>query len=311
MISRRDVLKGGLLLGGAAAFCSRTSAGVIGEKGTARAGSIAFAHIKAGASAPCSVLHFSDTHLTYVNPDEDPELIEFGRQRTKTFGGRQMEALKWSIGYARMNSDMIVHTGDLIDFMSEGNLAALKETFADAGGMFFGSAGNHEWQWRGENSNLVSPESRAKCAKAYPFDVDFASRVLNGVNFVSIDDTLIDVKGQRGITAEHMTRFENEVKKGLPIILCMHVPFRTPEICMASRQFWRNRGRKFTAPDMRVVPFGKDTEDFIAYLKNVKLLKGILSGHQHITFEERFSPTAMQYLVAGNYAFTARHVLIT
>jgi hypothetical protein len=91
----------------------------------------------------------------------------------------------------------------------------------------------------------------------------------------------------------------------------MHVPFRTPEICMASRQFWRNRGRKFTAPDMRVVPFGKDTEDFIAYLKNVKLLKGILSGHQHITFEERFSPTAMQYLVAGNYAFTARHVLIT
>jgi hypothetical protein len=311
MISRREMFKGALVLGGASVMGSRAAAGVIGEKGSARAGSIAFAHINAGAEKPFAVFHISDTHLTFVNSGEDQELIEFGKRRSKTFGERQMEALNWSIGYAKTSSDMIVHTGDLIDFMSEGNLEALKDVFARTDGMFFGSAGNHEWQWRGKNSNLVSPESREKCEKAFPFNVDFASRIMNGVNFVSIDDTLIDVKGQRGITADHMTKFENEVKKGLPIILCMHVPFRTPSMSMASRQFWGNRGKIFTQANMKVIPFGKDTEDFIAYLKNVKLLKGILAGHNHFTFEERFSPTAMQYIVAGNYAFTARHVLFT
>ena len=36
---------------------------------------------------------------------------------------------------------------------------------------------------------------------------------------------------------------------------------------------------------------------------------GILSGHEHITMEERFSPTAVQYLVGGNFLFAARELL--
>jgi hypothetical protein len=40
-------------------------------------------------------------------------------------------------------------------------------------------------------------------------------------------------------------------------------------------------------------------------------LKAILTGHLHIGLEERFSPTAMQYVVAGNYMFHAAEILIT
>ena len=49
MISRREMFKGALVLGGASVMGTRAAAGVIGEKGSARAGSIAFAHINAGA----------------------------------------------------------------------------------------------------------------------------------------------------------------------------------------------------------------------------------------------------------------------
>ena len=52
-----------------------------------------------------------------------------------------------------------------------------------------------------------------------------------------------------------------------------------------------------------------DTAGFIAYLKQEKLLKAILSGHEHLTMEERFSPTAVQYLVGGNFLFAARELL--
>ena len=38
-------------------------------------------------------------------------------------------------------------------------------------------------------------------------------------------------------------------------------------------------------------------------------MTAILSGHEHMTMEERFSPTAMQYLVGGNFLFAARELL--
>jgi hypothetical protein len=51
------------------------------------------------------------------------------------------------------------------------------------------------------------------------------------------------------------------------------------------------------------------TRDFIAYLKQEPLLKCILTGHAHISFEDTFSPTCRQYLIAGGFLFTAREVL--
>ena len=53
------------------------------------------------------------------------------------------------------------------------------------------------------------------------------------------------------------------------------------------------------------------TRGFIAYLRKEPLLKGILAGHLHIAVQERFSPTAMQYVVGGNYMFHGQEVLFT
>ena len=53
------------------------------------------------------------------------------------------------------------------------------------------------------------------------------------------------------------------------------------------------------------------TRDFIAYLKGEKLLRGILTGHMHLTASDRFSPTAMQYIVGGNFMFHGEEVLFT
>ena len=53
------------------------------------------------------------------------------------------------------------------------------------------------------------------------------------------------------------------------------------------------------------------TRDFIAYLKGEPLVKGILTVHVHITVQDRFSPTAMQYVVGGNFRFHGEEVLFT
>ena len=49
----------------------------------------------------------------------------------------------------------------------------------------------------------------------------------------------------------------------------------------------------------------------MAYMKSERRLRGILAGHLHVAMEDRFSPTAMEYVVGGNFDFAAREVLFT
>jgi len=50
------------------------------------------------------------------------------------------------------------------------------------------------------------------------------------------------------------------------------------------------------------------TREFIEYLRHEPLLKAILAGHEHMTLQDRFSETAEEYVVGGNFFFAAREV---
>ena len=275
-----------------------------------------YVHIKAGATKPFSVLHISDTHFTEAYPDEDAKKQELKLKRTQTFGGRQEEALRDSLAWAKQNVDYVIHTGDLIDWQSRANFDLVRRYFGEAAGSMCGSLGNHEysrymWLEKAENSEAYKAKSRVEVAAAYPFDIELQSSVVNGVNFVTIDD----VYGY--VTARQVERFHAEVKKGLPIVLCMHVPFYTDAIWLANSKFWKANHKFMSAavPDARGDYLKQRTDvvtrDFIAYLKKEPLLKGILAGHLHITVQDRFSPTAMQYIVGGNFMFHGQEVLFS
>ena len=312
--SRRDFLRGGLALGGIVAV-SRLPAfaddpAVFPGRGRFERLVLAYQHIDVGAVKPFSILHISDTHLTEAYPDEGEMKQQLKAKRTQCFGGRQEEALRDSLEWARKNVDYVLHTGDLIDWQSRANFDLVKKYYGPG---MFGSVGNHEysrnmWLEKSENTEAYKDGTRAEVAAVYPFDVKLASTVVNGVNFVTLDD----VYGY--VTAEQAERFRAEAKKGLPIILCMHVPFYTPGIWRANHKFWR-AGAKFTTaaiPDARGDYMRQQTDpvtrEFIAYLKGEPLLKGILAGHLHIAVQERFSPTAMQYVVGGNFMFHGQEV---
>ena len=280
-----------------------------------------YVHIKIGLPKPFSVLHISDTHLAEAYPDEPKAKLEQRRDRMRCFGGRQEEALRDSLVWAKENADYVVHTGDLIDWQSRANFDLVRKYF---GPNMCGSMGNHEFSptmWRSEvketHDEKYKDLSRAVLSETYPFDISFQSTVVNGVNFVTLDD----VYGY--VTAGQVERFHAEAKKGLPIVLCMHVPFMSDEIAIASNKFWmgghwNRKSMKFTSaavpdPDAarKVQMEDPVMRDFIAYLKTEPLLKGILTGHLHFTIQDDFSPTARQYVVGGNYMFHGQEVLFS
>ncbi len=317
---RRDFFKGACLAGFmvATARLPAVAGGTfeVGKRGAHSRLATSYAIVDIGLETPFSVLHISDTHLADAYPDEHPDKVAAAAKRTNGFGGRQEEALAESLEWARHNVDYVIHTGDLIDFQSRANLDLVRKYWGDA---MFGSVGNHEFysylktdgKGRGEE---YKKKSWGLLKAAYPVNPRFASRIVNGVNFIAIDDVF------GAVQPDQVEQFKAETKKGLPMVLCMHVPFFTPHIALAAHKFWGRTGKKFAGrPDAaRPLKEGSNlwyqrndptTSGFIAYLKEEKLLKAILSGHEHITMEERFSPTAVQYLVGGNFLFAARELL--
>ena len=272
--------------------------------------SIVAQHIKAGASKPFSILHISDTHLTAAYPEESEWTRKQAERRAKTFGGRQEESLRDTLAWAKQHVDYVIHTGDLIDFQSEANLDLVRKYYGENVGAIAGSLGNHEFyrgQPRAQETEAFKKESAAKLAAAYPFDISLQSTVVNGVNFVTLDN----VYGT--VSAEQASRFEAEAKRGLPLILCMHCPFNLPRVHRAASKYWKRNDLK-TFPDVSNWKYEhRDpvTRDFIAYLKAQPLLKGILAGHIHVTVSDRFSPTAVEHVVGGNFLFHGQEITIS
>ena len=199
--------------------------------------------VNIGLEKPFSILHISDTHLTAVYPHEDEKKQQLHKIRTTTFGGRQEEALRDSLDWARQHVDYVVHTGDLIDWQSEANFDLVKKYFGEG---VVGCLGNHEFSqhmWLSEPKETGTEQykdlTRKKLQEVFPYDIELQSQVVGGVNFVTLDD----VYGY--VTERQVELFRKEVNKGLPIVLCMHVPFHTENIWRADIRFWHDEKSRF------------------------------------------------------------------
>lgn len=322
-MNRGEFLKG-LVFGGGAVIATKSLPAVAADNPSAFPGrgqferlTVSMVHVHAGATQPFSLLHVSDTHLADAYPHEPRERRDFAELRTRVFGGRQEEALRDTLEYARLHADYLVHTGDLIDFQSERNLDLVK--------MYFGGSpktqvamGNHEYSdglgyHATPRTEAFKAGSREALSAAYPQPIDFAAQTVNGVNFITLDD----VYGS--VTAAQVEKFAAEVKKGLPIILCMHVPFHTETSWMLTKLYWTNGRTRYRGERPDVGAAGSDyhnqlhdpvTRDFIASLKREPLLKALLVGHEHFFLQEQFSPTAVQVFAAGNYLHAANLIAI-
>jgi hypothetical protein len=291
---------------------------VFPKRGESERLSLSYATVHIGLEKPFSALHISDTHLTAAYDNEGEKKKELRTKRTVTFGGRQEEALRDTLNWARKRTDYVLHTGDIIDWQSQANYDLVKKYFGEDNiKKLIGAPGNHEYSpdmWLSEVKEEPTEEyrnlSRKALSEVYPFDITFNAQVVNGVNFIALDD----VYGT--VTAKQVELFKKEVERGLPIVLCMHVPFITEDIWRATCRYW-NSSKDGMFCNKEFAPSGdykrqlddSVTRDFISYLKKEPLLKAILSGHEHITVEDVFSETAKQYLVAGNFTFHAREVL--
>lgn len=273
-----------------------------------------------GIQSPLKLLHISDTHLSYADSRSDERKQRLAMARSQLFENGTHACtmhLLDSMDYAAKNCDLLVHTGDLIDFVSYRNVDIVKSIMGDLDYLFV--TGNHEFsKYVGEavEDEAYKQDSLALVQQAFKNNIRFSSKVVGGVNLIGIDNSYYH------FNQEHIDLFKVEALKGLPIILFLHNPFYTKELfdeCMRVRG--STNASIMGCPDELIAGYTKDrfiqqhaTDDDMAmidYFKSLDLIKAVFVGHLHFFHESQWSDTARQYVVGGNFFGDAHEIEIT
>ena len=271
-------------------------------------------HLHFNLPKPLRILHTSDTHLLEANEFDKPLKHELTNLRINSFEHEQgrdepgsLEAyFAETIKYAQENNAIIVHTGDLIDFISDALLKRMTKVFSDVPMLF--TPGNHEYIteiWPDKYHDPQEPYSEEDIKRVMPYDPEFHSVIYGGVNFVLVDNAKYQ------FTARQLQRFNEEADRGLPIIMLCHVQIHTPE--NYAEYFSPKHPCAYTVgcPEELMSNYPealrleqkptKETLDFIEGISKRKELRAVLCGHHHLPFESELFPGVIQRVVGGGY----------
>ncbi len=263
--------------------------------------------IKIGLEKPFKFLHMTDSHLPFYCDSDSENMIRQGKKRNEKISVQNLNDL---IEYGEKNCDLIVHTGDLIDYISKPCVEFAKAFLKRDNFLFI--AGNHEYaKYDGVKEDMAYRLQSMEEIGGYPVNVFFNSRIISGVNFVGIDDAYHQVE------YEQLEMLREEVKKGYPIILFMHAPLYEKELYEKSYEFWNGEicllSSDITAhPEVRgdIAEPSADSKAFYEYVISEPLIKAVLAGHLHFGFESRLPGGTMQYVTDRGDRGNAREITI-
>ena len=257
--------------------------------------------VAVGASAPFELIHVSDTHLTLADGRDGERKVRLAEKRARMFPDARASLAEISETSKKLGAP-IIHTGDIIDFVSRKNLEYTKKFIAEND--VFMTAGNHEFSlYVGETfeDEAYRNRSLSRVQACFSNDIRFSNRVINGVNLVGIDDSYYR------FDKAQFDALKREVKRGLPIIIFMHCALYEDALC---REIVVGHGAEapyLTCPpdealdccsDYRVRQQKPDaiTVEATEYIKSCPLIKAIFTGHLHWDWDGMLTNTVPQYV---------------
>ena len=268
--------------------------------------------IPVGAEKPFSVLHTSDNHICLADERDDERKRKLAEERGCCFAKEHPERLtemtEEIFAYAKEHNLLILHTGDLIDFVSEANLDYTKKLMEGAD--VFVAAGNHEFSlYVGEawEDEAYKAQSFEHVKAAFPGNFWFQTRMIGGVKFIALEN------GYYYVTEEQLRLFKEATAEDVPTVLMVHNPlysedtfrkykegrpasdpaylFGCPEDLMWD---WEENRRLQQRPD-------EVTKEFMAYCEKLPCLKAVLAGHMHEFIASTLDSGIPQYVVGAGY----------
>ena len=262
---------------------------------------------------PFKVMFLSDTHFTI-----EDERGKSYYQYSKRMGGSAVEpenygisngceqALIASLEQAKQDSvDLVILGGDIINFPSAASVDSLMKIMVNSGLKWTYISGNHDWHYEGEPGNPIEQRNKWECSVLKPLyqgeNPLYYAKQLRGVNFVFIDNSTNE------ILPEQLSFLQQEIKRGLPIIMIMHIPMYLPGQNIdygCGNPNWNRMNDVYYEIERRE-PWpenghSRTTYEFRDLLIKTPCIIGIFAGHTH---EEKvdFFMNKIQYVTGANY----------
>jgi len=231
------------------------------------------AAVEIGLPEPLRLLHMTDTHVNLPGPGNPTE-----EAYTEHFAA--------AIEYAKAHGLFVIHTGDLTVYNTPENFAFAKKMLSEVDHITL--IGNHDLTLPGKighNDPVMGAQVFPVVQSYFDHDLTFSSRIVGGVNFVSINNIHYRFK------PEQMERLKAEASRGYPIILLLHIPlFDSEEAAIMAA-----KGRKFphmlTPPEKYRTIYeernwarqcgDEATYDTVRYIGSEPAIRVIFAGHLH------------------------------
>ncbi|MBE6585588.1 MAG: hypothetical protein E7645_03575 [Ruminococcaceae bacterium] len=265
-----------------------------------------------GLKRDYTFFHLTDLHMGEMTPAEAAEMSEERRsyaQHRFAFFAREGQgaAALWNdyITCAKVEgADLLLLTGDIIDFPSEANIKALKDGVQNSVIPTLYVVGNHDWSFADDyhTSNAAArhfPKFSDLCnGNPHICWVEYEDLIV-----CAVDDTLDRV------TKETVDEFMRLCDLRKPIILMMHVPLYVASMeddCMAS---WHNLlmvgGKAYHGED----PYVKRFYEAVALDPHTPV-KLVVTGHLHFHHEDIFPNGTPQIVTDKGYTGGCRVIRV-
>ncbi|MEX0884063.1 MAG: metallophosphoesterase, partial [Cyclobacteriaceae bacterium] len=185
---------------------------------------------------PVSIFHTTDTHLWRDDKRGQP-YWEYSNRMAGAYNETQHfltkeatspeEAFEATLALAKeAKVDAITLTGDLFSFPSEAAIEWALEKLEVLDIPYFYSSGNHDWHYEGMEGSLHELRETWIQKRLLPLykkrnPLMYAVEV-KGINMVNIDNSYYE------ILPEQLAFYQEQVRKGLPMVLMMHIPLYAP-----------------------------------------------------------------------------------
>ena len=265
-----------------------------------------------GLKRDYTFFHLTDLHMGEFTPAEAAEMPEerraYAQRRFEDFAREgQGSAALWKDFVARAkaeDADLLLLTGDIIDFPSDANVKALKDGIRAGGIPTLFVVGNHDWSFADDYhtphaTGLHHPKFADLCdGDPYTSWVEYEDLIV-----CAVDDSLDRV------SKETVDKFMTLCDRGKPVILAMHVPLYVEsmeEDCFAS---WHNLlmmgGKAFHGDDPNVKRF----YEAVAIDPNTPV-KAVITGHLHFHHEDPLPNCVPQIVTDKGYTGGCRVIRV-
>jgi 3',5'-cyclic AMP phosphodiesterase CpdA len=273
------------------------------------------------------VLHISDSHIS-VFDDREAAFHQYAARMDKAYRsvphyktkqpsrstGNFLELMKRGTD---KQVDLIALTGDIINNPSPASARFVAEAVKKTGIPFMYVAGNHDWHYEGMPGTLSQLRKTWIDKSLLPLyggkNPLYASSVIDGINFVTIDNSTYQVNDQQ------LAFFRRQAARPMPLVLMMHIPLYLPKdakrksvsTCGDPRWGWDIDRNYKTERRERWSKDGNlpSTTALLKAVQQARNLAAVLVGHTHSARADAISETAVQYVAAR--AVDGRHRLLT